>query len=338
MDILKELKARKNEFVSIVSLNGKFTVHFHANEYIREVCTDIDAEFEKEALIGRYDWEHFINRVSLKRGSRIAIKDEKVILNGTKVLGALQLAEPIGFKRNSSLGQAVLSPADIKKLKTCARFGNLTCTSLLPKHFHFTETGRIIASDGYTLSNVTFNSDFGKLVTSVYPKRDESNKGNLYILPFTLFDGKKNVNACIVEDTKHESYVALSDDKKTVYVKADFPYPYPNYKKLTDKKNLKNYLSDKVINLNKFDNKHLLKTLKSFDGKVSIDNGSAYTDGVKITDIGTLLNGFTFKAEHLGNVSALLGDTLSCCAGDRSKVVIFGDLNKDYALVMPCLK
>lgn len=303
----KELKARKNELVSMSSMNGKLTVHFHTDEYIREVCMDIDTKFEKEAL------------------------------NGIKVFDVLQVGEPLVFKRNSSLGQAVLSPADIKKLKTCARFGNLTCTSLLPKHFHFTETGRVITSDRYILSDIAFNSDFGKLVTSIYPKRDESNKGNLYILPFTLFDGKKNVNACIVEDTKHESYVALSDGEKTVYVKADFPYPYPNYKKLTDKETLKNHLSDKVINLNKFDNKHLLKTLKSFDGKVSIDNGSAYTNGVKITDIGTLLNGFTFKAEHLGNVSALLGDTLPCCTGDRSKVVIFGDLNKDYALVMPCL-
>lgn len=336
MDISKELKAKNEELISAISMNGKFTVHFHTDEYIREVCTDFDASFEKEAYVSRYDWEHFL-KACLEGVQNITIQDKKLILNNCKAFDVLRVVEPLGFKRKQNLGQAVLSPTDIKKLKKCARFSNLKSKNLLPRNFYFTETGRVITSEGYILSNVAFNSDFCKLVTSIYPKKDEFDKGILYILPFKFFDGKKNVNACIVEDSKNKPYVKLTDGEKTIYTQADFPYGYGNYKKLTDKESLKNHLSGKVINLSKFDNKHLLKTLESFDGKVSIKDGSAYTDGVKITDVGTLLNGFTFKADYLGNVSALLGDKLPCLAGDKSKVVVFGDLEKDYALVMPCL-
>lgn len=345
MAISKELKLKKNETGAILTAKDGFTVFYaHSSHYYREVCTDFDADFGGDTYeVSPSFWKDVLQRMDFvnvnklgttidKYGYRcICINDggENDCFNARKYDIELPSVE-----KYDAIVPVILRADFLKKIKASRSFVSADSRLRFMQVYHFTDDGKCVATDGRRLSVVTADSTFGKWLCEWTPGADAENKGNIFAEVFDNFDGKNDVYVFMSEKM---NFLKLTDGKITVYAEYGTDDRFPTWQRTIPDVS-KDYKSGTIQNLKKFTDKKLLKVMKSYYNRVIIDNSVAHTaDNIELCNVGDVLNDYHIKADYLGSVAELFGDSVTCQYNtkDHSKCVVFGNLNADFALIMP---
>lgn len=345
MAISKELKLKKNETGAILSAkDGKTVVCIRSSHYYREVCTDFGADFGGNAYeVLPKTWKDFLQRMDFinvkKLGTTIDGSINRCICindgGENDCFNAIKYSRNLPSTENYGTTVPMILRADfLKKIKACRSFVSTDSRRGFIQVFHFTDDGKCVATDGRRLSVVTADSAFGKWLCDWTPSEEAENKGNIFAEVFDNFDGKNDVYVFMSEKI---NFLKLTDGKTTVYTEYGTDNRFPMWQRVVPDVS-KDYTSGTIRNLKKFADKKLLKVMKSYDNRVIIDNSIAHTaDNIELCDVGDVLNGYHLNAEYLGSVAEVFGDSIACQYNttDSLKCVVFGNLNADFALVMP---
>ena len=348
MAISKELKLKKNETGAILTAkDGKAVIYARSSHYYREVCTDFDADFGGNAYeVLPSFWKDALQRMDFvgvkKLGTTIDEYNNRCIcmndggendcFNAIKYGIDLPSAE-----RYDTTAPTILRADFLKKIKASRSFVSTDCKRGLMQVYHFTDDGKCVATDGRRLSVVTADSAFGKWLCNWTPSADVENKGNIFAEVFDNFDGKNDIYVFISEKT---DFLKLTDGKITIYAGYGTDNRFPTWQRTIPDVS-KDYKSGTIQNLKKFTDKKLLKVMKGYNNRVIIDNSVAHTvDNIELCNVGDVLNDYHIKADYLGSVAELFGDSVACQynTADHLKCVVFGNLNADFALIMPMRK
>lgn len=344
MAISKELKLKKNETGAILTAkDGKAVIYAYSSHYYREICTDYNADFDGNAYeVYPSFWKDALQRmdfVSVKKiGTTIdGYNNRCVYINDggeNDRFNAIKYGIDLPFTEKYDTTPVILKADFLKKIKASRSFVSADNRRGFIQVYHFTDDGKCIATDGRRLSVITADSVFGKWLCDWTPKADAENKGNIYAEVFDNFDGKNDVYVFMSENA---NYLKLTDGKITVYTEYNTDNQFPTWQRVIPDVS-KDYESGTIQNLKKFTDKKLLKVMKGYDYRVIIDNSVAHTaDDIELCNVGDILDGYHLHAEYLGSVAELFGDSITCQynTADHSKCVVFGNLNADFALIMP---
>ena len=343
---MANFKTMKGEtMVSILEEHGKAVLYFHfGDRYIREVKTDIDADFDgKVFVVLASTWKAIAERIDFIHASEMFVStvDRQLMLHldDTKASNSFETSVYHDFDLemfDTSECSSKIGVDFLKKIKASRPFVSKDDTRYFMQVFHFSDDGVCVATDGRIMSVIKGDRDFGKWLCDRTTKKDDRERGNIFAEVFDCFDGKHDITVSV---SHNGVWLKLTDGKVTVYTKADAEVSYPNWTRVIP--DTKGYAEKTMTNMSKFTDKKLLKSLKQYHYRVCITNGVAHTvDDVLLFEVGEVLNDYTMNAEYLSAIAGLFGDSVTCPFNpeNNQKCVVYGDLYGDFALVMPMQK
>lgn len=344
MVISKELKLKKNETGAILmAKNGKAVFYAWGSHYYREVCTDFNADFGGDVYeVLPSFWKDALQRMDFvdvkKLGTTIdGYNNRCICINDggeNDCFNAIKYGVELPSTKKYNTTPVILKADFLKKIKASRSFVSADSRRGFIQVYHFTDDGKCVATDGRRLSVVTSNSDFGKWLCNWTPNAEAEDMGNIFAEVFDNFDGKNDIHVFMSEKA---DCLKLTDGKTTVYTEYNTDNRFPMWQRVIPDVS-KNYKTGTMQNLKKFTDKKLLKIMKGYDYRVIIDNSVAHTaDNIELCNVGDVLNGYHLHAEFLESVAELFGDSVDCQYNtvDATKCVVFGNLNADFALIMP---
>lgn len=334
-------KVKKGEErVIIKTENGKAVLYFgYSNRYFREVKTDINADFDTPIYLNSNAWKSVAERIEFLKTKKMYLTTDIhtfLHLNDDKETNCFEvdcysLFDDDMFKMSDSF--VIVDDADLRNIKASRPFVNLDDNRYFLQVLHFTSDGVFVATDARAMSIIQEHSGFGKWLCQWTSEQDTCNYGNIFVNVFDCFDGKHDLKVTV---SVSGAWLKLTDGETTVYTATDAKVRYPDWTHVIP--DTAQFTEKTMINLKKFTDKKLLKSLSTYRGRVDITDGVAYTpDGIKLFEVGDILNGYAMTAKYLGNIAGLFGDSVKVSYNPENpnKCVVFGELHDDYALVMP---
>lgn len=341
---LRELKLKKGEdFVIFTSSNGKAVFYCLADNYMREVKTDIDADISVFYDIRKTVWTSVLQFFDFADIKELSVKSEgnldRLCIAGKEF--EVSIVPDLGdykFITDKFVAGCLLPANDVARIKNLRLFCSSDRNRYHMQFVHFAPTGEVIATDAKHLASINGDKDFCQWIQGVTGYENPLENGNIPAVVFDQFDGKKDLHFFQSESGQG---LKVIDGFRTVYTDLK-RIQFPNYEKVIPDVT-KDYIQGTVRNLSNFADKILLKVLKEDNYKVVIKDGFAKTvEGIPICEIGncspfTVLEGFVMNGEFLGDVSKTIGDCLDCYYNPCNKMncVMFRNVANDFALVMP---